>query len=266
MNIVTILNKLKDAKMVTETEESLNLFSECFNKFGISLLLLKDENKFNRIVDILDENNIPLQKMNGIYALRIFAVALPELENIITEYFSINELDFLRFYPEIIAEPQNVHFIAERMRKLQNKGISYRTNNEYDISLLFSNEEILENNTNVNAFLKRYLKDVSLVDKLDALEANNDEEDFNIALELQKVENKICEEFLFPVEDGWKIVINNKEVNSFQEVKNTINTITKLNLSITFNDALLLVLFYRTHLTTSEIEDIILNVLFKEGK
>ncbi len=266
MNIVTILNKLKDAKMVTETEESLNLFSECFNKFGISILLLKDEDKFNRIVDILDENNIPLQKANGIYALRIFAVDLAELESIITEYFAINELNFLRTYPEMIAEAQNVHFIASRMKELQDKGVSYKNNEGYDMHLLLSTDEIVEENSDINTHLKKYLKDATLIDKLDALEANNEEEDFNVALELQKVENKICEEFLFPVEDGWKIVINNKEVNSFQEVKNTINTITKLNLSITFNDALLLVLFYRTHLTAPEIDDIVVNVLFKEEK
>ena len=51
MNIVTILNTLKENNLILDTEEGISLFSDCFNKFGISILLLKEEEKFNRIVD-----------------------------------------------------------------------------------------------------------------------------------------------------------------------------------------------------------------------
>ncbi len=269
MNIVTILNKLKESNMISDAEESMSLFSDCFTKFGISLLLLNDENKFNQIVDVLRENEIPLQKANGIYVLRIFAVQEADLRQVIDAFRSINELDFLRCYPELIAEPKNVKNALDAIKQCQNDGTRYKTSNGYimssilpdsDYAIQMNEEEILD----VNEFLKKYLKDVTLIDRLANGEATEGEEDFNIALELQKVENKICEEFLFPVDDGWKIVINNKEVNSFQEVKNTINTITKLNLSVTFNDALLLVLFYKTNLTPLEISEIVENVLFKE--
>lgn len=265
MNIMTILNKLKEANLVSKTEEGLALFSDCFTKFGISLLLLNDEDKFNRIVSIMQENNIPLQKANGIYALRIFAVDVLEIENVINEYSSINELNFLRENPNIIAEPKNVHFIFERMRKCQSDGISYKNDSGYNMEVLLNADENIQpiiNNT--NDYLKKYLHDPSLIDKLERLEGN-EEEDVNVVLELQKVENKICEEYLFPIDDGWKIVINNKEVNSFQEVKNTINTITKLNLPVTFDDALIIVLFYKTHINEAEIDEIVNNVLFKEG-
>lgn len=269
MNIVTILNKLKESNMISDTEDGMSLFSDCFTKFGISLLLLNDENKFNGIVDLLKNNGIPLQKANGIYALRIFAVDLSELETLVQTFKDLNEIDFLRFYPELLAEPKNIQFVIEQMKRCQNDGISYKTSSGYLMSILlpdsdYANQVVEEEITDVNTFLKKYLKDTTLIDRLVNGEATEGEEDFNIALELQKVENKICEEFLFPVDDGWKIVINNKEVNSFQEVKNTINTITKLNLSVTFNDALLLVLFYKTPLTPSEIDEIIQNVLFKE--
>lgn len=271
MNIIAIVNKLKESNMLSDTEEGMSLFSDCFNKFGISLLLLQDENKFDRIIALLKKHGIPLQKENGIYVLRIFAVELTELENIIYEFNGMNEIGFLRAYPEIIAEPKNVHTVLATMRDCQSNGVSYKTHNGYDMSVLLPGSsyalqsEVQLEETDVNVFLKRYLNDSSLIDHLIHMEVNPGEEDLNVALELQKVENKICEEFLFPVEDGWKIVIDNKEVNSFQEVKNTINTITKLNLPITFNDALLLVLFYKTALTPLEVQEIIENVLFKEG-
>ena len=269
MNIVTILNKLKESSMVSDTEDGMSLFSDCFTKFGISLLLLNDENKFNGIVDLLKSNGIPLQKANGIYALRIFAVELSELENLISTFQNLNEIEFLRYYPELLAEPKNIHSVIEQIKYCQTNGISYKTSSGYLMSILlpdsdYANQVVEEEITDVNEFLKRYLKDTTLIDRLVNGEATEGEEDFNIALELQKVENKICEEFLFPVDDGWKIVINNKEVNSFQEVKNTISTITKLNLSISFNDALLIVLFYKTNLTPAEVSDIIENVLLKE--
>lgn len=268
MNIVNILNKLKEKHLILDTEESLNLFSECFNKFGISLLLLRDENKFNQILDILEENNIPLQKENGMFALRIFAVDAYDLKNSIDEYFAINEINFLRKHPEILAEVQTVHKIANNIKICQQKNISYKTEDRYNLELLNQNEIIVEevDTEDVNDYLRKILKDSTLVDKLENNEENTGEEDFNVALELQKVENKICEEYLLPVDDGWKIVINDKEVNSFQEVKNTISTITKLNLSITFEDAILLVLFYKTHLNVNEVDEIVNTVLNKGGE
>lgn len=254
--------------MIPDTEEGLALFSDCFNKFGISLLLLKEEDKFNRILDILETNDITLQKANGMYALRIFAVAYDELETIINEYFAINEVGFLRQYPEIMAEAETVHRIAENMKMFQSKNISYKDGELYDVNKLLNGEipEEPVNTENVNLYLKKHLKNPELLDKLENGEASNEEEDFNVALELQKVENKICEEYLLPVDDGWKIVINDKEVNSFQEVKNTISTIIQLNLSLTFDDALLIVLFYKTHLTVAEVDDILHNHLYKGGE
>ena len=58
MNIVSILKKLKETNMITASEEGISLFSDSFNKFGISLLLLNNEEKFARIVDILEKNKI----------------------------------------------------------------------------------------------------------------------------------------------------------------------------------------------------------------
>lgn len=271
MNIVTILNKLKASNMIVDSEEGMSLFSDCFNKFGISLLLLNSEDKFARIVDLLKNNGIPLQKANGIYALRIFAIEPLELESIISKFKGVGELDFLKVYPELMAEPKNIQTVLDTIKKCQREDILYKGANGYDMQILLPTSEyakLMEPADEEEVFycLKKYMEDSTLLDRLVSLEANEEEEDFNVALELQKVENKICEEYLFPVDDGWKIVINNKEVNSFQEVKNTINTITKLNLSITFSDALLLVLFYKTKLSAIEIEDIIQNVLLKEGK
>lgn len=269
MNIVTILNKLKEKNMVPNTEEGLNLFADSFNKFGISILLLKEEEKFNRIVEILDENNIPIQKQNGMFALRIFAVEINDLKDTINEYFAINEMNFLRLYPEVLAEVHTVHTIAESMKKYQTDNISYKDGENYNIDMLLhyeAKEEVVVETEDVNTYLKKYLENPSLLDKIENNEASTEEEDFNVALELQKVENKICEEYLLPVDDGWKIVINNKEVNSFQEVKNTISTIIKLNLSITFQDALLIVLFYKTHLSVEEVSEIMNTEIFKGGE
>ncbi len=269
MNILTIINKLKEKEMIPNTEDGMALFSESFNKFGISLLLLKDENKFNRILDLLYTNSIPLQKANGMFALRIFAVSYDELESTINNFFALNEINFLRAYPEMLAEIQNVKMITENIKKYQNKNVSYKDGEFYLLEKLFHYEETyedIEQIQDVNSYLKTKLKDATLIDKLENLEASLEEEDFNVALELQKVENKICEDYLLPVDDGWKIVINNKEVNSFQEIKNTISTITKLNLAITFNDALLLVLFYKSTLPVEEIDEIVCNELIKGGE
>lgn len=122
MNIVTIINKLKEANMITTTEDGMKLFADCFNKFGISLLLLRDENKFSEIVEILKENEIPIQKENGVYVLRIFAVDVEEIKNIISEFKACNELQFLRKYPEMIAEPKNIQIISKNIVKFQNEG------------------------------------------------------------------------------------------------------------------------------------------------
>ena len=280
MSIITILKKLKDANMISTTEEGRALFTDCFDKFGISLLLLNDESKFSQIVDTLKQNSIPLQKSNGIYALKIFAVELSEIEQIITQFDAINEMNLLRLHPNLLAEPKNVQVVLENIKKLRDKGIVYKNDNGYDIDLLLSNcefnvvneisnqtkapETVIDDTTNNP--LKKYLSDPTLIRKLDNMEINHGEEDVNVALELQKVENQICEEYLLPVDDGWKIVIANKEVNSFQTIKSTINAITKLNTPITFHDALILVLFYQTNLEEKEIGSIIENELFKEGK
>ncbi len=267
MNIVTILNKLKEKQMIANDEEALNMFSDSFNKFGVSLLLLRSEDKFNQILDLLEENSIPLQKENGMFALRIFAVEINELKDTINEYFAINEVGFLRNYPELLAEVKTVHTIAENMKKYQNDNVAYKEGEIYNIPMLLHYEVKTENvdTEDVNIYLKSILRDASLIDKIENMEASKEEEDFNVALELQKVENKICEEYLLPVDDGWKIVINDKEVNSFQEVKNTISTIIKLNLSISFEDALYIVLFYKTHLSVAEVKEIVSAVLNKGG-
>ncbi len=270
MNIKTILKKLESVNMVSDSEEGLQLFSDCFNKFGISLLLLNDEKKFNEIVEILSEAMIPLQKSNGIYALRLFAVPIKDIKKTIKEFSTLGELEFLRNYPEMIAEERNINFVLEQLKKYQKKGVRYKTADGYDLNLLFYNS-LKENNAtassknDVNACLRKYLKDGDLLDRL----MNKDgfeEEDMNVALELQKVENLIGEEYLLPVEDGWKVVINDKEVNSFSEVKQTISTIVDLNLPVSYHDALLLVLFYKSPLSVSEIEEIIETLLTKEEK
>lgn len=268
MNILTIISKLKEKNFIPDNEESLALFTDSFNKFGISLLLLKDEEKFNRILNLLEEHSIPLQKMNGMYALRIFAVPVDTVESIINKYFSINEIDFLKFYPEIIAELTTSLTIYENMKKYQENNINYKNESGYDLEKLlhYEQEVKIDQIEDVNTYLKSILEDPSLIDKIENQEASSEEEDFNVALELQKVENKICEDYLLPVDDGWKIVINQKEVNTFQEVKNTIGTITNLNLSISFNDALLIVLFYKSKLSVDEIDDIVQNELNKGGE
>jgi len=73
------------------------------------------------------------------------------------------------------------------------------------------------------------------------------------------------EEFLFPVDDGWKIIIDKKEVNTFQDVKDTIDTIIKLNIPVTFDDALKFVLFYKSSLSVSEIQEMLAMNLLEGG-
>lgn len=272
MNILTIINKLKEHHFLEDNEDSMALFSDSFNKYGISLLLLKEEDKFVNILNLLEEHSIPLQKLNGIFALRIFAVDISKIEETINKFFSINEIEFLRFYPELIASMKDIDVIYENMKTFIEKNITYKNENGYDLEKLLQSDISIEDEpTNeqiedVNTYLKNKLSDKSLIDKIINMEASSDEEDFNVALELQKVENKICEDYLLPVDDGWKIVIDKKEVNSFQEIKNTIKTITDLNLAINFNDALLIVLFYKSKLSVKEIDEIITNVLDKGGE
>ena len=266
MNIVSVLNKLKEAKMIVPNEEGVALFSDCFTKFGVSLLLLKDEDKFNSIVDALVEAKIPLQKTNGIYNLRVFALEMEDLRNLISSYSRIGEIEFLRYYPEMLTAVKDVQVILENMKKYQSEHISYKVGNDYDLELLLKKSEVKKVEENeVNVFLKSILEDKSIVDKVVNNIVNTKEEDFDVALELQKVENKICEEYLFPVDDGWKIIIDKKEVNSFQDVKDTINTIIKLNIPVTFDDALKFVLFYKTSLSISEIKQILENNLIEGG-
>jgi hypothetical protein len=248
MNIVSVLNKLKSVNMVSTSEDGIALFSDCLNKFGISLLTLNDEEKFNHIIDTLVFNHIPLQKANGIYNLRIFAVDTLKLDEIINEYKNVGEIDFLRHYPERISEVKNINTILENIKKYQSDGTSYKSGLEYNMSLL-----------------KSILKDSSVVDKVINHISNNEEEDFDIAFELQKAENKICEEYLFPVDDGWKIIIDKKEVNSFQTIKDTINLITELNIPISYEDAFLFILFYKTALSVEDVKYIVENILQKGG-
>lgn len=268
MNIVSVLNKLKEAKMVSPTEDGLALFSDCFNKFGISILLLQDEEEFNKIVDILVENKIPLQKANGIYNLRVFAVPSNQLNEMIGQFQNLGEIELLRHFPEILAKPYDIQLILRNLEKAQQSGSIYKNGNDYDMDLLLEeNEEnvSLNDDEDVISYLKSIMHDPSLIDKVIHNISNDEEEDFNVALELQKVENKICEEYLFPVDDAWKIIIDQKEVNSFQDVKDTIDTIIKLNIPVTFHDALIFVLFYKSSLHVSEIKQILENRLFEGG-
>lgn len=266
MNIVSVLSKLKEAKMVSPTEDGIALFSDCFNKFGISILLLQNEEEFNRIVDTLVEHRIPLQKANGIYNFRIFAVSSNQLIEIISAFDAMGEIEFIRHNNEMLTKPHDIQLILHNMKNYQNNGTLYKNGNEYDIELLLKeNESNSRECEDVNTYLKSVLSDPSLVDKVINNVSNDEDEDFNVALELQKVENKICEEYLFPVDDAWKIIIDKKEVNSFQDVKDTIDTIIKLNIPVTFNDALIFVLFFKTSLSVSDIKQILNNNLFEGG-
>ena len=265
MNIATVLKTLKEKNLIPDNEEGISLFSDCFNKFGISILLLKDQEKFNQIVDLLVENQILLQKANGMYCLRIFAVEYNELKNIIDEYAAINEIPFLRKYPEIIAEAKTVHTIAENMKKYQDLNLSYKNGDNYDINKLLSEEIEEKQDDSVNEFLKSQLKDGTLLDNL-INEISNGENSFDVNLDLEKVENKIKDEFLVPNGEAWDVCIDGKKINSYDEVKNTLETMQKLNLPCTYEDALLLALFYKTNLTVEEIKNSIYSILNEGGE
>lgn len=274
MNIVSILNKLKSANLVPATNDGVVFFSDCFNKFGISVLLLNDESKFDSVLQILVDNKLSIQKNNGAYNLKIFALAPHELEEIISEFSNLNELDFLRQYPELITEPISIKIIADNIRKYKESKIAYKDENGYFIDKLTTQNDQnvfvnLDNTNNLDeqnvyTYLQSILDDATLLDKINNNILNEEETDFNQTLEMQKVENKICEEYLFPVNDSWKIVINDKEVNDFQTIKNTMNLITKLNLVFTFHDALILTLFYKTELPLSDVKEMV-EIVFKGG-
>lgn len=253
MNIMSILNKLKMTNMLASNEEGLTLFSDCFNKFGISLLMLNDENEFNKIVDLLVENKIPLQKANGIYTLRIFAVDYYTLEATISKFKACNELDYLRSHPEILSEPKTIS------NMLANKENKQSSENEINLDLNLNKEEtIVENNVDekpINEYLKTILDDATLVDKLNKSEENA--EDYAVTLEIQKVENKICEDFLFPVEEGWGIIIDNISVNNFQEVKENLNKLTKLSVPISASDIMKIALLYDSRLDIEEAKAVV---------
>ena len=123
MNTIFVLNQLKAKNMISTTQEGIALFSDCFNKFGISLLLLNDNEKFSEILDILVENKIPLQKSNGIYNFRIFAVEAQKIKEIIADYKEIGELNFLRQHPDMIPAEQDIHIILENMKYNQKNDI-----------------------------------------------------------------------------------------------------------------------------------------------
>ena len=268
MNIVSVLKKLKEKNMITATEDGIALFSDCFNKFGISLLLLNDEEKFLKIINLLADNNISLQKPNGIYNFRVFAVEYSILADYIADFKKINELDFLKLYPEILACPHDIKIIKENMIKYQKEDISYKKDKEYDMNLLLANASFSSDNDNkeVNDYLKSILKDQTLIYKVQNKIVNPEELKEDLALELQKVENKICEDFLVQKDNKWKIIIDEKEVNSFQTIKETIQIIKDLNLAISRSDALLFVLFYKTPLTAYEVEQILQNDKFEGRK
>ena len=263
MNIATILNILKEKKLVPNNEDGISLFSDCFNKFGISILLLKDEEKFNKIVDLLVENKISLQKANGMYCLRLFAVDYNELNAIIGEYKALQELDFLRKYPEIIAEAKTVHTIAQNMKQFQEANVSYKNGETYDIDALINEKSQTHALLSVSDVLKSYLKNPVLLDNL-TNGVYSDEENMDSALNLQKVENKICEEYLVSNGNTWDIIINDKVVNTYEHIKDTIQKINTLNLVVDYDDAFLLVLFYGTKLSASEVKEIIDNEMNKE--
>ena len=265
MNIMTILNKLKENNMIASNEEGLNLFSDCFNKFGISLLLLKSVDEFNKIIDLLSTNKIPLQKANGIYTLRVFAVDYYTLVETIDKFEEVKEIEFLRNYPEVLSEPKTIKVVLSNIKNYQSKQESYKNGNTYDYEKLTKevvnneNSEPVNNDDSdineVNSFLKTLLDDVSIIDKLNRNEENP--ENFAVTMEIQKIENQICEDYLFPIENGWGIIINNINVNNFQEVKENLNKLTKLSIPMSTQDIMKVALIYNSKLSSEEIREVV---------
>ncbi len=267
MNIVSILKKLKEVNMISPSEEGIALFSDSFNKFGISLLLLNDEEKFSRIVNILNKNKIPLQKANGVYNLRIFAVDEKCINDYIASFSAIGEIDFLKHYPEMMTLPKSISMVLDNMKNYKDNQVSYKVGNDYNLKVLLkTNNKIHGKRDKVNAFLKTVLKDASLVDKVENNIKGDLEDNSKIKSILEKVENKISNDFVERFSNNWKVVIDGLEINSFQNVKNTINKIKELNTPVIFEDALIFVLFYKTSLDVSEIERLFNSNTFAGGR
>ena len=263
MNIVSILKKLKETNMITASEEGISLFSDSFNKFGISLLLLNNEEKFARIVDILEKNKIPLQKANGIYNLRVFAVDEKVLNDYIVSFASLGEIDFLRSYPEILAAPRSIELVLDNLKNYKGSQVSYKVGSDYNLEVLLRvNKNASSQREKINDFLKKVLKDSTIIEKLSNGIKCNLGDNSNLRFILGKVENKIANDFL----QKGLVIVDGLEINSFQNVKNTINEIRDLNISVTFEDALIVGLFYKTSLDIKELEKIFNGNSFEGGR
>ncbi len=271
MNVMDVINKLKSVNLLSN--DDMQTFSDSFSKFGISILLLNDLDKFNAIIDLLVSNNISIKKSNGAYDLRIFSVSYNDISNIIEKFKNLDELDFLRQNIEYISKTSDINKIIQNMSIYKSAGKEFKNGDVYDLALLLkedgkeeiknpvSDEAIITSDSafliSLNEYLKKYLNDSSIVDKLASDIVSSGSVNMELDLILQKVENKISEEFLFPVNDGWKIVINKQEINSFQNAKKTIESLTKLNIPISYNDALLLILFYDSSISLNTLDEIL---------
>lgn len=285
MNIVEVIRKLRSSNLLSGNEDDMSVFSDSFSKFGISILKLNDLDKFKAIVDLLAANNIPIKKSNGSYFLRVFSLSYNDLSNIIEDFKKLDELDFLRNNISYITRSYDIIKIRDNMVIYKNNGVDYKNNSNYNLELLLKedaqseikdpisgnlvNESTIDIPTEnadipLNEYLKRYLDDADLIAKLDAKVANDGEINVDLDLTLQKVENKVCEEYLFPIDDGWKIVINKVEINPFQNAKNTIDGLIRLNKPVSYSDALLLVLFYNANVSKDVVDNIVNSSLFRE--
>ncbi len=285
MNIVEVIRKLRSSNLLSDNEDDMSIFSDSFSKFGISILKLNDLDKFKAIVDLLAANNIPIKKSNGSYFLRVFSLSYNDLSNIIEDFKKLDELDFLRGNINYITRSYDIIKIRDNMVIYKNNGVDYKNNGKFNLELLLKEDaqseikdpisgdlvnestiEIPPENEDIplNEYIKRYLDDAELIAKLDAKVANDGEINVDLDLTLQKVENKVCEEYLFPIDNGWKIVINKQEINAFQNAKNTIDGLIRLNKPVSYSDALLLVLFYNANVSKDVVDDIVNSSLFRE--
>lgn len=285
MNIVEVIRKLRSSNLLSNNEDDMSIFSDSFSKFGISILKLNDLDKFKAIVDLLAANNIPIKKSNGSYFLRVFSLSYNDLSNIIEDFKKLDELDFLRGNINYITRSYDIIKIRDNMVIYKNNGVDYKNNGKFNLELLLKedaqseikdpisgnlvNESTIKippqnEDITLNEYIKKYLDDVDLIAKLDAKVANDGEINVDLDLTLQKVENKVCEEYLFPIDNGWKIVINKQEINAFQNAKNTIDGLIRLNKPVSYSDALLLVLFYNANVSKDVVDDIVNSSLFRE--
>lgn len=285
MNIVEVIRKLRSSNLLSSNEDDMSIFSDSFSKFGISILKLNDLDKFKAIVDLLVANSIPIKKSNGSYFLRVFSLSYNDLSNIIEDFKKLDELDFLRSNISYITRSYDIIKIRDNMVIYKNNGVDYKNNGNYNLELLLKEDaqseikdpisgnlvnestiEIPPENEDIplNEYIKKYLDDADLIAKLDAKVANDGEINVDLDLTLQKVENKVCEEYLFPIDNGWKIVINKQEINAFQNAKNTIDGLIRLNKPVSYSDALLLVLFYNANVSKDVVDDIVNSSLFRE--